>query len=67
MEHGEKEIEHSVQNDPFDINSSNSLLHIGSLKNDFYSNEIPRWKKYKPTEQHQSMQVTYIKSARKKV
>ena len=65
----EKEIEHSlsVQNDPkFDINSSNSLLHIGSLKNDFYSNEIPRWKKYKPTEQHQSMQVTYIKSALEK-
>ncbi len=65
----EKEIEHSlsVQNDPnFDINSSNSALHIGSLKNNFDSNEIPRWKKYNPTEQHQSMQVTYIKSALEK-
>tara|TARA_B100001121_G_scaffold32490_2_gene27107 strand:- start:12746 stop:14389 length:1644 start_codon:yes stop_codon:yes gene_type:complete len=65
----EKEIEYSlsVQNDPnFDINSSNSVLHIGSLKNDLYSNEIPRWKKYKPLEEHQSMQVTYIKDALEK-
>ena len=62
----EKEIENSlsVQNDPgFDINSSNSILHIGSLKTNLYSNEIPRWKKYTPTEQHQSMNVTYIKNA----
>ena len=39
----EKEIENSlsVQNDPgFDINSSNSILHIGSLKTNLYSNEI---------------------------
>ena len=39
----EKEIENSlsVQNDPgFDINSSNSVLHIGSLNNDLYSNGI---------------------------
>lgn len=57
----------SVQNDPnFDITSSKSALHLGSLKSGLTSQEIPRWKKYKPVAEHQSMQVTYLKNALKK-
>lgn len=54
----------SVQNDPnFDIDSSKSALHLGSLKKGLTSQEIPRWKKYKPVAEHQSMQATYLKNA----
>lgn len=57
----------SVQNDPnFNIDSSKSALHLGSLKSGLTSQEIPRWKKYKPVAEHQSMQVTYLKNAFKK-
>ena len=57
----------SVQNDPnFDINSSKSALHLGSIKSGLTSQEIPRWKKYKPVAEHQSMQATYLKNAFKK-
>ncbi len=40
-----------------------SALISGSKKLDLTVEEIPRWRKYSPIEEHQSMQLTYLKKA----
>jgi choline dehydrogenase-like flavoprotein len=57
----EKEI--SVQNAPGGVKPDHGLVQGAELLG-LTSKEIPRWRKYEPIEQHQGMQVTYLKKAR---
>tara|TARA_A100001015_G_scaffold279180_1_gene340126 strand:- start:1764 stop:3383 length:1620 start_codon:yes stop_codon:yes gene_type:complete len=56
----------SVQNSPNLENTKiKSALIEGSKKNDNITfDEVPRWRKYEPLEESQTMQVTYLKKAR---
>ncbi|MDC0051731.1 GMC family oxidoreductase N-terminal domain-containing protein [Acidimicrobiaceae bacterium] len=54
----------SVQKSPF-LKKDNikSALINGSKKEGLFFSEVPRWRKYTPVEESQSMQVTYLKNA----
>lgn len=57
----EKEI--SVQNAPEENVPDHGLVK-GALHKKLITKEIPRWRKYSPVEEHQSMQVTYLSKAK---
>ncbi len=40
-------------------------LVLGALREGLVCKEIPRWRKYEPSEEHQGMQVTYLQRAKK--
>jgi choline dehydrogenase-like flavoprotein len=56
----EKEI--AVQHSPEGGEPKLGLIE-GARKSGLIFKEIPRWRKYHPTEEHQSMQVTYLANA----
>lgn len=58
------EQEISVQASPVEQIPDHGLVK-GAMLNDLVTKEIPRWRKYSPIEEHQSMQVTYLLKARK--
>ena len=58
------ENELSVQLSP-NGDKPNYGLVLGAEINGLQSKEIPRWRKYGATEQHQGMQVTYLNKARR--
>lgn len=45
------------------LNIKSSLIN-GSYKNGVIFDEVPRWRKYSPVEEHQDMDVTYLNKAR---
>ena len=54
----------SVQNSPkLNEKDTQSALVKGSIKEGIICEEIPRWRKYIPIEEHQGMQVTYLDKA----
>lgn len=64
----ESEVENiiNVQSSPKNTYKElNSALIRGSNKLGLTVEEIPRWRVYKPKEQHQGMQITYLKQAEK--
>ncbi len=65
----EKKVENilSVQKSPKGtFNNLKSALIEGSIKKDLIYEEVPRWRTYEPTEEHKSMQLTYLKTAKEK-
>lgn len=58
----EKEI--SVQLSPEGTTPDHGLV-LGALLEGLVCREIPRWRKYEPSEEHQGMQVTYLQRAKK--
>jgi choline dehydrogenase-like flavoprotein len=57
------EEELSVQVAPEGVKPDHGLV-LGADLQGLIAKEIPRWRKYEPIEQHQGMQVTYLKKAR---
>lgn len=53
----------SVQKQPIEETPNHGLVK-GAIENGLVTREIPRWRKYSPVEEHQSMQVTYLSQAR---
>jgi len=65
----EKKVENilSVQKSPEGTyNNIQSALIKGSKKQNLICEEVPRWRKYEPVEEHMSMQATYLKVAEEK-
>ena len=58
----EKDI--SVQLSPDGIRPDHGLV-LGASREGLVCKEIPRWRKYEPTEEQQGMQVTYLQRAQK--
>lgn len=57
------EQEISVQVSPIEQIPDHGLVK-GALVNGLVTKEIPRWRRYSPIEEHQSMQVTYLHRAK---
>ena len=60
----EVEKELSVQYQPKNKSQFSTLVK-GSVEEELICEEIPRWRVYEPTEEHQSMQKTYLAKAAK--
>ena len=52
-----------VQNSPNDLKPKSGLV-LGAERRGLVVKEIPRWRKYVPQEEHQGMQVTYLRKAK---
>ena len=68
-QHFEKIVEQkiSVQKSPKgSLDNIKSALLDGSKNKGLVCEEVPRWRTYEPTEEHKSMQVTYLKESEEK-